>query len=305
MPIDQISPELERIVSRDAEVEVLSSGYVVAEGPLWWKEDNSLLFSEVRGNRRWKWSENGGVSLVQEPTNNANGLTRDPQGRLVMCEGGARRVSRVEHDGGVTVIASTYHGRKLNRPNDVVVKSDGSIYFTDPGGPSPDTDLDFAGVYRVSPDLSSINLLVRDFVLPNGLAFSPDESVLYINDSQGLLVRDDAMFRSQGRIDAFDVRANGMLANRRVFHELRGELSGIPDGMKVDVEGNVYCTGPGGVWVMDSTGQHLGTILTEVEHTTNMAWGGDDWRTLFITTFETVARVQLKIPGLPVPAGTA
>ena len=302
MPIEQVSPELERIVSTDSEVEVLGSGYIVAEGPLWWKEDNCLLFSEVRGNRRWKWSEAEGVTLVQESTNNANGLTRDRQGRLVMCEGGARRVSRVEHDGSITVIASNYHGRRLNRPNDVVVKSDGSIYFTDPGGPSPDTDLDFAGVYRVSADLGTINLLVRDFVLPNGLAFSPDESVLYINDSQGLLVRDDAMFRSQGRIDAFDVRSTGMLANRRVFHELWGEPSGIPDGMKVDVEGNVYCTGPGGVWVMDAAGKHLGTILTEVEHTTNMAWGSDDRKTLFITTFETVARVQLKIPGLPVPA---
>ena len=302
MPIEQVSPELESIVSTDSEVEVLGSGYIVAEGPLWWKEDNCLLFSEVRGNRRWKWSEAEGVTLVQESTNNANGLTRDRQGRLVMCEGGARRVSRVEHDGSITAIASNYHGRRLNRPNDVVVKSDGTIYFTDPGGPSPDTDLDFAGVYRVSADLGTINLLVRDFVLPNGLAFSPDESVLYINDSQGLRVRDDAMFRSQGRIDAFDVRSTGMLANRRVFHELWGEPSGIPDGMKVDVEGNVYCTGPGGVWVMDLAGKHLGTILTGVEHTTNMAWGGDDWRTLFITTFETVARVQLKIPGLPVPA---
>lgn len=303
MPIEQLSPELERIVSADAEVEVLSSGYVVAEGPLWQPEDNSLLFSEVRGNRRWKWSEAEGVTLVQEPTNNANGLTRDPQGRLVMCEGGARRVSRVEHDGSLTIIASEYHGRPLNRPNDVVVKSDGSIYFTDPGGPAPETDLDFAGVYRVSADLGSINLLVRDYVLPNGLAFSPDETVLYINDSQGLLVRDGAdMFRSKGHIDAFDVRANGMLANRRVFHELWGDSSGIPDGMKVDVEGNVYCTGPAGVWVMDANGKHLGTIQTEVEHTTNMAWGGDDWSTLFITTFETLTRIRLKIPGLPVPA---
>ncbi len=303
MPIEQFSPELDRIVSADAEV--LGTGYIVAEGPLWWKEDSSLLFSKVRGSRRWKWSEAEGVTLVEEPTNNANGLTRDRQGRLVMCEGGARRVSQVEHDGSITVIASNYHGRRLNRPNDVVVKSDGTIYFTDPGGPAPETDLDFAGVYRVSADLGTINLLVRDFVLPNGLAFSPDESVLYINDSQGLLVRDDMMFRSQGRIDAFDVRATGMLANRRVFHELRGELSGIPDGMKVDVEGNVYCTGPGGVWVIDPAGKHLGTILTEVEHTTNMAWGGDDWKTLFITTFETLARVQLKIPGLPVPAQAA
>jgi len=236
-----------------------------------------------------------------DSTNYANGLTRDTQGRLIICEGGARRVTRMEPDGSITVVANRYQGLPLNRPNDVVVKSDGSIYFTDPGGPSPDTDLDFSGVYRVPPDLGDINLLVRDYILPNGLAFSPDESVLYINDSLGLLVRDD-MFRSLGRIDAFDVRANGMLANRRVFCELRGEQSGIPDGMKVDVEGNVYCTGPGGVWVMDATGKHLGTILTSVEHTTNIAWGGDDWKTMFITTPETLARIQLKIAGMPVPA---
>ena len=301
MPIERVSPELDRIVSTEQDVEVLGTGYHVGEGPLWWHEDNSLLFSEVRGSRRWKWSEGEGVSLVREPTNNANGLTRDPQGRLVMCEGGARRVSRMEHDGTITVVAGGYHGRPLNRPNDVVVKSDGSIYFTDPGGPSPDTDLDFAGVYRVSPDLGTINLLVRDYVLPNGLAFSPDEKILYINDSQGLLVRDE-MFRSLGLIEAFDVRANGMLANRRTFCELRGDRSGIPDGMKVDVEGNVYCTGPGGVWVIDPSGNHLGTILTEVEHTTNLAFGGEDWKTLFITTFETLTRIRLKVPGLPVPA---
>ena len=301
MPIQQMSPELERIVSLDQQVEELGSGYQVGEGPLWWQEDQRLLFSEVRGSRRWQWSAGEGVSLVQEPTNNANGLTRDPQGRLVMCEMGARRVSRVEHDGSITVIASSYHGRPLNRPNDVVVKSDGGIYFTDPGGPAPDTDLDFSGVYRVSPDFSVINLLVRDYVLPNGLAFSPDESVLYINDSLGLHVDND-MFRSIGFIDAFDVRPNGMLANRRRFCDLRGEGTGIPDGMKVDVEGNVYCTGPGGVWIMDTAGRHLGTILTEVEHTTNIAWGGDDWRTLYITTFETLARIELKIPGVPVPS---
>ena len=302
MPIQQISPALERIVSPDQEVEELGSGYEVGEGPLWWSEDQCLLFSEVRGSRRWKWSAGDGITLLQEPTNNANGLTRDPQGRLVMCEMGARRVSRVEPDGSITVIAGSYHGRPLNRPNDVVVKSDGSIYFTDPGGPAPDTDLDFSGVYRVSPDLGKINLLVRDYVLPNGLAFSPDESVLYINDSQGLYVNNSEMFRSLGFIDAFDVRPNGMLANRRRFCDLRDEGTGIPDGMKVDVEGNVYCTGPGGVWIMDSTGNHLGTILTGVEHTTNIAWGGDDWRTLYITTFETLARIELQIPGLPVPA---
>ncbi len=301
MPIQQVSPELERIVSLDQNVEVLGTGYVGGEGPLWWQEDRSLLFSEVRGNRRRRWSETGGITLVLEPTNNANGLTRDPQGRLVMCEGGARRVTRQEPDGSITVIANKYHGLPLNRPNDVVVKSDGSIYFTDPGGPAPDTDLDFSGVYRVSPDLGSINLLFQDYVLPNGLTFSPDESILYVNDSQGLHV-DSSIFSSVGHIDAYDVRATGMLANRRRFCDLRGEGTGIADGIKVDVEGNVYCTGPGGVWVMDSTGKHLGTVLTEVEHTTNIAWGGEGWKTLFITTPDTLARIELKIAGIPVPA---
>ena len=239
--------------------------------------------------------------MLQEPTNNANGLTRDPQGRLIMCEGGARRVTRMEPDGSVTVVAHSYHGRRLNRPNDVVVKSDGSIYFTDPGGPSPELDLDFSGVYRVSLDLGSINLLVRDFVLPNGLAFSPDERILYINDSQGVTVRDDDIFRSVGHIKAFDVRSNGMLANGRVFCELRGERTGIPDGMKVDVEGHVYCTGPGGVWIMDASGKHLGTIVTGVAHTTNIAWGGADWKTLYMTNLASLARIQLKIAGLSVP----
>jgi len=300
MPIEQLSPELERIASLDQEVEVLGRGFVGGEGPLWWKEGGYFLFSEVRGNRRMKWSPEEGVTVFHEPTNNANGLTRDPQGRLIMCEGGARRVTRMEPDGSITVVANNYHGRRLNRPNDVVVKSDGSIYFTDPGAPAPGMDLDFAGVYRVSPDLGTSNLLVRDFVLPNGLAFSPDERTLYINDSQGVLVRDD-IFRSVGHIRAFDVRANGMLANGRVLCELRGEQSGIPDGMKVDVEGNVYCTGTGGIWIMDSSGKHLGTILTGVEHTTNLAWGGEDWKTLFITTPEILTRIQLKIPGIPVP----
>jgi len=156
-------------------------------------------------------------------------------------------------------------------------------------------------VYRVSPDLGSINLLVRDFVLPNGLAFSPDERILYINDSQGVTVRDDDIFSSVGHIKAFDVRSNGMLANGRVFCELRGERTGIPDGMKVDVEGHVYCTGPGGVWIMDASGKHLGTIVTGVAHTTNIAWGGADWKTLYITNLASLARIQLKIAGIPVP----
>jgi gluconolactonase len=188
-------------------------------------------------------------------------------------------------------MANRYQGRRLNRPNDVVVKSDGSIYFTDPGAPDPALELDFAGVYRVSADRGAITLLARDFVLPNGLAFSPDESVLYIDDSRRMHIR------------AFDVQPNGMLAlaTDRVFCQFSGDRPGVPDGMKVDVEGNVYCAGPGGVWIIDASGKHLGTILTGAEQTTNCAWGGEDWKTLFITTRDTVARIQLKIAGITVP----
>jgi len=289
--IERFSQELERIVSLEEGVEELGRGYLVAEGPVWWKEGGYLLFSDIRNNRRMKWSPEEGVSLFHQPTNNANGLTRDRQGRLIACEQITHGVTRLEPDGSITVMANSYQGRWLNRPNDVVVKSDGSIYFSDPGAPDPELDLDFAGVYRISPDRGTVTLLVRDLVTPNGLAFSPDESILYIDDSRRRHIR------------AFDVLPNGMLAlaTDRVFRELKGERPGVPDGMKVDVEGNVYCTGPGGVWIIDPKGRHLGTILTGANQTTNCAWGGEDWKTLFITTIDSLARVSLKIPGIPVP----
>ena len=300
MPIEQAAPALERIVSQDQEVEWLGSGYgggAVAEGPLWWKEGGYLLFSDIGNNQRLKWAPGEGVSVFYEPTNNANGLTRDNQGRLIACEHGTRRVTRLEPDGSITVVAGSYQGRRLNRPNDVVVKSDGCIYFTDPwtNPAAPQQwDLNFAGVYRVTPDLGTLTMLVRDFLTPNGLAFSPDESVLYINDSRRRHIR------------AFDMQANGTLnlASDRIFCDLSGERSGVPDGMKVDVEGNVYCGGSGGIWVMDPSGKHLGTIVHGQPATTNIAWGGDDWKTLYITTRNTLASVQLKIAGVPVPAGS-
>ena len=229
---------------------------------------------------------------MQEPTNEANGLTRDRQGRLVACEHLARRVTRWDPDGSPTVVANNYHSRRLNRPNDVVVKSDGSIYFTDPGLGRVESELDFCGVYRVAPDLGSIHVLVRDFVVPNGLAFSPDEQILYVNDSR------------RGHIRAFDVEPTGLLAlaTDRVFATLQDSRIGVPDGMKVDVEGNVYCTGPGGIWIFDSTGTHLGTIATGAQ-TTNVAWGDADWSTLYFTTWSTLGRIRTKIPGIPVPRG--
>ena len=302
MPIEKADPEMDRIVSADQPIETLGQGYGgdqgPAEGPLWWKEGGYLLFSDIHNNQRLKWAPGEGVSLFLEPTNSANGLTRDLQGRLLACEHDTRRVVRLEHDGSTTVIANSFKGRQLNRPNDVVVKSDGSIYFSDPWTlrrPQEQWDLDHIGVYRVSPDLGRLTLLVQGFVTPNGLAFSPDESVLYINDTR------------RGHIRAFDLLPTGALAlgTDRVFADLRGERPGVPDGMKVDVEGNVYCGGSGGVWVLDPSGKHLGTIVHGQAATTNIAWGDDDWKALYITSWDTLMRIRLNIPGMPVPTSVS
>ena len=300
MPIEKAAPELERIVSLTQQIEGLGRGFGdgirPAEGPVWWKEGGYLLFSDIGNDRRMKWAPGEGISLFQEGTNHANGLTRDIQGRLIACEQDTRRVTRLEADGSITAVAKSYKGVRLNYPNDVVAKSDGSIYFTDPrpsfANAPEQWELDFAAVYRVSPDLGTVSLLVKDFLHPNGLAFSPDESILYINDSHRKHIR------------AFEVMPSGMLrlAGDRVFCELGGARPGFPDGMKVDVEGNVYCGGSGGIWVIDRSGKHLGTIVNGAPLTTNLAWGGDDWKTLFFTTPSTLGSVRLKIPGVPVPS---
>src|SRR5712672_468700 len=190
--IEQLSPELDKIIATSEPIQEIASGFGgdlgPAEGPVWWKEGGYLLFSDIHNNRRMKYTPGQGVSLFKEPTNRANGLTRDLQGRLIACEHDSRRVARQELDGSITVIANSFQGRRLNRPNDVVVKSDGAIYFTDPWSlatAAPNQwDLSFNGVYRISSDLGTLTLLADDFLIPNGLAFSPDESVLYIDDSR-------------------------------------------------------------------------------------------------------------------------
>ena len=297
MPIEVNSPNLANIVSPDATITELGDGFGgamgPAEGPLWWHEGGYLLFSDIHNSRRMKWTAQDGVSLFMEPTNRANGLTRDPSGRLLACEHDTRRVTRMEPDGSITVVASNYRGRRLNRPNDVIVSSKGDIYFTDPGFPTPGLDLDWNGVYHVSPDLGTVTLIVWDFSRPNGLALSPDESILYINDTRRRHIR------------AFDLEPNGMplIATDRVFCDLGGEREGNPDGMKVDVEGNVYCGGSGGIWVMDASGNHLGIIVHGAPGTTNLAFGGDDWKTLFYTTRHTFGSLPVNVAGIPVPAG--
>jgi gluconolactonase len=296
--IDTFAAGLDSVISTSEPILELGTGFGGGgntEGPVWWSDGGYLLFSSIGENRRIRYTPGKGTSVDKENTNGANGLTRDPQGRLVACEGLTRRVVREERDGSVTVVANSFQGQRINKPNDVVVKSDGAIYFTDPWNilPVPNQwDLQFNGVFRVAPDLGSITLLVDHLVLPNGLAFSPDESVLYVNDSRRRHIR------------AFDVTPNGLLAKQseRVFVDLAGTEPGGPDGMKVDTAGNVYCGGPGGIYIMDAKGNKLGRIVHGQPQTTNMAFGGDDWKTLFFTTHSTFGSVRVKIAGVPVPA---
>jgi gluconolactonase len=298
--IERLDPALDNIVDTSETIHDLADGFGgtqgPAEGPLWWQEGGYLLFSDIHNNRRMKYEPGRGVSVFLEPTNRANGLTRDLQGRLIACEHDTRRVTRLELDGSLTIICNSFQGRQLNRPNDVVVKSDGCIYFTDPWT-SPNApqqwDLTFSGVYRLTPDLGTLSLLVDDFALPNGLAFSPDEQVLYINDTR------------RGHIRAFDLMPNGTLAKAsdRIFVDLRGAEPGVPDGMKVDIEGNVYCGGAGGIHITDKAGKRLGRVVHGAPATTNIAFGGDDWKTLYFTSRNHLGMVKLKVPGIPVPVG--
>jgi gluconolactonase len=237
------------------------------------------------------WSFERGVQTYRKPSNKANGNTYDAQGRLVSCEHGTSRVVREESDGALTVLASHWQGKELNSPNDLVVKSDGAIYFSDPtfgriredvGIPRP-LVLDFRGVYRIGPE-GELRLLVDDFEQPNGVCFSLDEKRLFINDTPRKHIR------------VFDVQPDGGIANGRVFAETTGEAPGAPDGMKLDSAGRLYCTGPGGIHVFEQDGRCLGVVLTP-ERPTNMAWGDDDLQTLYITAQTSLYRARLKTPG--------
>ena len=296
--IERLSPELDGIIDASQSIRELATGFGgdigPAEGPVWVGEGRYLLFNDIQTSRRMKYTPGQGVVVAKTPTNEANGLTRDLQGRLISAEHATRRVTREDPDGSITVVANNFQGKRLLRPNDVIVKSDGSIYFTDPGGPlAPDQyDVTVAGVYRVSPDLGSISLIVDDQIGPNGLAFSPDEAVLYVNDARRRVVR------------AYDLLPNGTVAKQtsRLFADLGGPEPGVPDGMKVDMAGNVYTGGAGGLYIMDKTGKKLGRIVHGLPATTNVAFGGDDWKTLYFTTRSSLNMVSVKIAGVPVPA---
>lgn len=296
--IESMAPEFANIIAASEPIRELATGYGgdigPAEGPLWISEGRYLLFNDINAARRIKYTPGQGAAAALEKTNEANGMTRDLQGRIVSAEHLTRRVTRYEPDGSLTVIANSFQGKRLLRPNDVVVKSDGNIYFTDLGGPAaPEQwDVTIRGVYRVSADLGSMSLVVNDMVGPNGIAFSPDERVLYVADSRRRHLR------------AYDLLPNGMAAleTSRVFADLGGPEPGVPDGVKVDTAGNVYCGGAGGLYVMDSKGKKLGRIVHGQPATTNVAFGGDDWKTLYFTTRSTLFSVNVKIAGMPVPA---
>jgi gluconolactonase len=266
----------------------IATGFRFVEGPVWIDEEKKLLFSDIPADRIFGLNADGVVTKFRKPSGNSNGLTRDKEGRLIVCEQGNRRVTRTEKDGSTTVLAELFLGKKLNSPNDVIVRSDGAIYFTDPNyGIRPEEqEQEVQGVYRLSPDGHDISLVAEDFARPNGLAFSPDERKLYIDDSERRHIR------------VFDVQLDGFLSGGVVFHDMNVNIPGAPDGMKVDAEGRVFCTGARGVWVFDPDGNHLGTIVTP-EKPSNCSWGGSDWRTLYITACRSVYAIRVRTPGIP------
>lgn len=286
-------PLFERVVGGSVEFERLATGFIFTEGPLWHRHERYLLFSDMPGDHLRRWSEQDGVSTFRQPCNKSNGLAWDRQGRLLVCEHASSRLTRTEHDGNITVLASHYEGKELNSPNDLVVKSDGAIYFSDPTygrrehfGLPRAPQLDFRGLYRVSPEGKSLTLLADDFGQPNGLCFSRDERTLFVCDTDRQHIR------------AFDVRTDGTIANSRIWAETIGDGPGAPDGMKIDSELNLFCCGPGGIHVFSPVAKCLGVICVP-EYTANFCWGDDDLRSLFITASTSIYRIRVGVPGIP------
>ena len=280
------------VVGKSVAVERLATGFLFTEGPLWHARDRYLLFSDMPGDHIRRWSAGGGVTTFRRPCGQSNGLAWDREGRLIACEHATSRLTRTETNGDITVLASTYRGKELNSPNDVVVKSDGAIYFTDPtygrdedyGNPRP-LQLGFRGVYRVAPRGGSLSLLIDDFGQPNGLCFSLDEKQLYVNDTVRRHIR------------LFEVLPGGNLANARIWAQTTGEGAGAPDGMKIDRAGNVYCCGPGGIHVFAPDATCLGVIRMP-EYTANFCFGDDDFSSLYITASTSIYRFRVNTPGV-------
>lgn len=279
------------LIANDAVIDYVATGFDFIEGPVWDEANTCLFLSDIIGNTMYRWSRDTGLQVFRQPSNMANGNTFDHTGRLLTCEHATSRIVRMCHAGGVEVLTTHYGGKELNSPNDLVVHSSGAIYFTDPlSGRSPrygverPSQLGFQGVYRLDPTHNTLTLLVDDFVLPNGLCFARDEQQLFVNDTR------------RGHIRVFDVQADGSLANGRVWAEVSGTGEGAPDGMKLDQQGNVWCTGPGGIHVFAPDATCLGVLRLD-ERVANFAWGDVDGCTLYITASTSLCTVQTKIAG--------
>ncbi|MFI4929144.1 MAG: SMP-30/gluconolactonase/LRE family protein [Burkholderiales bacterium] len=291
MTLESRDPSFTALVGHAVECEKVATGFGFTEGPLWNAQEQCLLFSDIPGNRIHRWSAGAGVTVFREPSHMANGLTADRQGRLIACEHATSRVTRTEADGRISVLASHYEGKELNSPNDVVVKSDGAIYFSDPGygrmayyGVEREPQLAFRGVYRVAANGAALTLLASDFGQPNGLCFSADEALLFVNDTERQHIR------------VFDVAADGTVSGGRLWAQVSGKGPGAPDGMKIDSQGNLYCTGPGGIHVFDHAANCLGVIHVP-ESAANFTWGEADRCSLFITATHSLYRARVRVPG--------
>ena len=301
---------IDEIIPRDANIEKLAGGFLFTEGPIWVPRtddsDGYLLFSDPNNNVIYRWTPDGQLSIFMTKSGyrgfdigeygqpGSNGLTLDRQGRLTINQHGNRRVVRMEKNGQLTVLADHYDGKRLNSPNDLVYKSDGSLYFTDPpfGFPKffddPRKELPYSGVYRVAPDRKQVQLLTTELKGPNGLAFSPDEKYFYVDnwDTQRKIIM------------RYEVNADGSLSNGKVFFDMTSaEGEDALDGMKVDQKGNLYVSGPGGLWIISPEGKHLGTIIGP-EHPHNFAWGDDDGKTLYLCAKTGLYRIRLNIAGV-------
>jgi gluconolactonase len=304
--IERKDPRFDKLIPPGAKLDKLADGFDWAEGPVWVPAGKYLLFSDIPKNTIWKWKEGQGISLYLKPSGysgstpftgrepGSNGLALDKEGRLLLCQHGDRRVVRQEKDGKLTVLADRFQGKRLNSPNDLALKSNGDLYFTDPPyGLSgqmkdPGKELDFQGVYRLSPT-GGLTLLTKEMSRPNGIAFSPDEKTLYVANSDP----DQAVWM------AFPVKADGTLGAGKVFFDstawAKARKKGLPDGMKVDRDGNLFATGPGGVCVFAPDGTHLGTIATGVP-TANCNWG-DDGSVLYVTADKNLCRIKTATKG--------
>ncbi len=291
-------PEFSTYVLGNAPVKQLATGFDWVEGPVWFGDANCLLFSDIPNNRIMRWTPDEGISIYREPSNYSNGHTRDLQGRLISCEHGTRRVTRTEHDGSITVIADSYEGKKLNSPNDVVVKSDGSIWFSDPHygimtnyeGYKASQELP-CNVYRVSPDDLSITVVVTDMDCPNGLAFSPDESLLYVADTAAMFKEDAERHIRKYKVD------NDITKDGQIFHTIS---PGASDGFRLDTDGNIWSSAADGVHCINPMGKLLGKILVP-ELVSNVCFGGRAKHQLFITATTSIYTITLNRQGAQYP----